>query len=80
MKATELLVLTVENFIDHLDYCKDRCDKLGAVEVKLDDWYLKLNKAVDEVYREQQGLPPRPITGRPRGSRDKAPRRKPPKN
>lgn len=75
MDSIALLVKTVENFLEHVDYCYDQYDKKGESTIRMDDWYLKLNKAVDEVYREEQGLPPRPISGRPRGSRDKSPRK-----
>lgn len=75
MTASELLVKTVENFLEHVDYCFDQMEKKGVCEFRMDEWYIKLNASVDEVYREDQGLPPKPITGRPRGSKDRWKRR-----
>jgi hypothetical protein len=67
MTSTEVLIKTVENFTDYIDYCLNK----PFCEIRMGDWMTKLNNALDDVYREQQGLPPRPIPGRPKGSKDK---------
>ena len=73
--ANEPLVAVVEGFLDHVDYCFNQFEEKGVCEYRMDEWAVKLNKALGAVYREQQGLPPLPITGRPKGSKDKAKRK-----
>lgn len=75
MTATEMLIRMVEAYLDHYDSAVDR----GAC-VRVDHWYLKLNDALDAVYRERAGIPLKSGIGRPRGSLDSYKRTKKPRN
>jgi hypothetical protein len=65
MTGDELLTKTVENFLDYIDWCSDESERRGSkVEISLDKWYHKLNKALDAYIRQQAGIPPAaPLAG-----------------
>lgn len=56
----EKLFEILEEFLDACD-----CHIDGGRCVDITVWYKRINRALDDVYREESGIPPAPRVGRP---------------